>query len=544
MTTKLTLVGASLAIQRQGQEVLIPGSDRAWARQLQRRAQAGELRRIAAGVYVQEGSDQDIAQRILRHWQSIAAHFAPGAVLSHLSAMRGGLLDKRYVTLSHPTNYNRTLKLPGLELVLIKGPGPLPGDVKLHDSGLYWAGTARTLLENLGRVQTKRPTRGGPALVEEKLVSELNASGEHALNRLRDEARQLASQLDMQDAFEQFSATVSGLLKTRQSNVLRTRQGQLVAQGTPADASRLRRFQLLADALRATTLPALADAASAEPAKAHFAFLESYFSNYVEGTKFSIEEAEGIVLRGAIVQSRPKDSHDVLGVFHLAMTSPNRDSVPPPGDAFAEGLMRRHGLMLERRPEARPGQLKREVNYAGSTEFVLPEHVRGTLSEGSRIALTVPEGLARAVFYAFLVSEVHPFDDGNGRLSRLTMNAELSRVGSSRLIIPTLFHPQYIDCQRALTRGDDPQPFIRCMSYAAQWCNGFDYTKLPAVLTQMKAANAFEEDPQNHKLREGPLDVERFAALDRAQQALSAVHAAAKSTKPNARQRKKQTRTI
>ena len=30
------------------------------------------------------------------------------------------------------------------------------------------------------------------------------------------------------------------------------------------------------------------------------------------------------------------------------------------------------------------------------------------------------------MYYAFLVSEVHPFDDGNGRLSRLVMNSELT----------------------------------------------------------------------------------------------------------------------
>ncbi len=52
----------------------------------------------------------------------------------------------------------------------------------------------------------------------------------------------------------------------------------------------------------------------------------------------------------------------------------------------------------------------------------------------------MPEGLARAVYYAFLVSEIHPFNDENGRLSRLVMNAEMSRVGLNRIIIPTLYH--------------------------------------------------------------------------------------------------------
>src|SRR5438094_163960 len=71
-----------------------------------------------------------------------------------------------------------------------------------------------------------------------------------------------------------------------------------------------------------------------EPARSSFAFLEAYFSNYVEGTEFAIEEARDIALLGRIVEQRPKDSHDILGVFRLALQSPGRDTVPPFGADF------------------------------------------------------------------------------------------------------------------------------------------------------------------------------------------------------------------
>lgn len=58
---------------------------------------------------------------------------------------------------------------------------------------------------------------------------------------------------------------------------------------------------------------------------------------------------------------------------------------------FVAGLQARHRAMLERRPEARPGELKTEVNFAGSTQFVLPGFVRGTLQEGSLLTVSVPE---------------------------------------------------------------------------------------------------------------------------------------------------------
>jgi fido (protein-threonine AMPylation protein) len=134
--------------------------------------------------------------------------------------------------------------------------------------------------------------------------------------------------------------------------------------------------------------------------------------------------------------------------------------------------------MLSRRPEATPGEFKEQTNFAGTTQFVEPAFVRGTLLEGVRLASSVPEGLARAIFYAFLVSDVHPFNDGSGRLSRLMMNAELSRCDRCRIIIPTLYHEQYVDAQRALTRRDDPEPLIRALSHIARWGTLFDYRDL------------------------------------------------------------------
>lgn len=496
----------SLATRRQpSSEILFAGLNAALARNLQRRARAGELRRIAPGVYAPEGADEEVRAHVRRNWQLIAGHLVPGAVVSHISAFTRGLTEGGYVTLSHPTRFNRTIHLPGVDFILLKGSGPLAGDLPLGTTSLHWASRHRALLENLGRTTAGRPTRAGREAVEERLVSILNANGEEALNQVRDAARGVVPALDAERAFEALNAMVGLLLKTHQQGELRTRAGQLVARGTPVDAERMRRFELLAAALRVSELPRIADVAPEGDPKLHFAFIESYFSNYVEGTKFSIEEAEGIVLRNAIVAARPKDSHDVLGVFEQVMQAGSRDSVPPPEAPFVPGLQARHRAMLGRRPEANPGEIKMQTNFAGTTQFVLPAFVQGTLQEGSLLALSVPEGLARAIYYAFLVSEVHPFDDGNGRLSRLTMNAELSRVGLCRIIIPTLFHPQYVDCQRALTRSDHPDGFIKALVFAARWCASFDYSDLRRLVDAMRATHAFEESPAEFKLLAGPL---------------------------------------
>ena len=121
------------------------------------------------------------------------------------------------------------------------------------------------------------------------------------------------------------------------------------------------------------------------------------------------------------------------------------------------------------------------------------------LRDGGRLADVAP-GLPRALFAMFLVSEVHPFLDGNGRLARLVMNAELTAAGECRIIVPTLAREEYLDCLRMLTRQGEPDAFIRYMARLQQWSASFDYANLDAVIASMTDCNAFERSRTQFKL--------------------------------------------
>src|SRR3546814_11463435 len=75
---------------------------------------------------------------------------------------------------------------------------------------------------------------------------------------------------------------------------------------------------------------------------------------------------------------------------------------------------------------------------------------------------------AKAAYMMFLVSEVHPFLDGNGRLARVMMNAELVSAGQTKVIIPTVFREDYLGALRLLTRRQQPDNFIRMLQRAHQ----------------------------------------------------------------------------
>lgn len=92
------------------------------------------------------------------------------------------------------------------------------------------------------------------------------------------------------------------------------------------------------------------------------------------------------------------------------------------------------------------------------------------------------------------------FSDGNGRIARIVMNAELSRTGDARIIIPTLFHEEFSDCQRQLTHQNDPAGFIRAVALMQRWTIAFDFSDTDALIEAIKATNALEHSRAQFKL--------------------------------------------
>jgi fido (protein-threonine AMPylation protein) len=108
---------------------------------------------------------------------------------------------------------------------------------------------------------------------------------------------------------------------------------------------------------------------------------------------------------------------------------------------------------MHARPDKRPGEFKEKPNKAGDTLFVLPENVTGTLTQAYAIYQQLPPGITRGLFMQFMVAECHPFDDGNGRLARIMLNAELVSVDQHKIIVPTVHRDSYLNGLRQGSRS-------------------------------------------------------------------------------------------
>jgi Fic family protein len=66
----------------------------------------------------------------------------------------------------------------------------------------------------------------------------------------------------------------------------------------------------------------------------------------------------------------------------------------------------------------------------------------------------------------FLISEVHPFDDGNRRLSRIMMNAELVSQSQYKIIVPNVHRDNYLNGLRLASRDKNFRIYVRVMDQA------------------------------------------------------------------------------
>lgn len=460
----------------------LPGST------LHGREARGELVRLARGIYATE-VDADPADTVWRHWREIVGRQFPDAVVTDRSALWAQPHDGYLFIVSSRAG---SLTLPGLEVVSRKGAGPVEGDIALG-GGVHLASRSRALLDNT------RPTRRrGPlppaTLSRAELADWIDhlcaVDGVDRLGEYRDAAEDLAKILDVEPRrVETLNEIVGAALGTRRSTsgsaAMRAR-----AAGVPFDQRRIIRFELLADHLRnnVATYPALGVDAGRRKL---LPFWEAYFSNFIEGTEFTPDEAERIVFEGEVPTARPEDAHDVLGTYGLVNDDAEMRRRTASADEFIDMLQRWHRTILGGRPDKRPGQFKTAANQAGSTVFVAPDLVEGTLRRGYEILRSLTTPTQRGAFAAFLVAEVHPFDDGNGRLTRAVMNSEYVAGDEQRAVIPTITRNDYLRALRRLSRQDHPDLLIAYLDRVRRWTARMDWSTLTRSRQLLEQTNAF-----------------------------------------------------
>ena len=222
------------------------------------------------------------------------------------------------------------------------------------------ASLARALVDNLAisRKRGRWPSRTLSRREYEDWVARLAQQyTPDQLNHIRDRAKEIAAEFGHPERIAVIDNVIGAGLGTRQVRAA----GRLLAarqRGKDWDSGRLELFTAvageIADVIQTVDVLESLPAAANEP-DASLPFYEAYFSNFIEGTEFTIDEAERIVNGGVIPENRPEDAHDILGTYRLVADPVDRSYLATAPDEFLDQLRRWHGLIMQGRPAKRPG---------------------------------------------------------------------------------------------------------------------------------------------------------------------------------------------
>lgn len=463
-------------------------SDSSITKLVSRELKQNRLRKLSPRVYTKNLREdpKTVVQRNL--WPLVAA-LCPGGLIADRTALEMKPSENGIVFLI--TDRKQKLSLPGLTIQPRKGHPPLDSDREFID-GLRLSSPARAYLENIrpsrsrGEVIRRTLTRGE---IEESLEKLLRFHGESALQRIRDEARSLAPLLNLQKESTLLDQIIGALLGTKNAS-MKSEVGRARLNKQPYDPERLVLFETLHRELKKMP-PVVRYEIRPSAFGSILPFFEAYFSNFIEGTEFEVHEAQEIIFNQKIPSNRPDDAHDIIGTFKLVGNQQEMERSPRSLEEFFLLLTERHRTLMSARVDRHPGEFKKVVNRAGSTYFVSPELVEGTLTQGFGFFSSLESPFSRAVFMMFLISEVHPFEDGNGRTARVFMNAELVQAGESRIIIPTVYRNNYLSSLRALTHNARPEAVIRVLEFAQRYTAAIDWSDMNRSKEMLRETNAF-----------------------------------------------------
>lgn len=484
------------------QEIIFGSSDSAISKQISRLELEGKIRKIAPRVY-STNFDDSPEKIVRRNLFSILGHLYPGALLSHRSAFEYEPTSTGQLFLTY--KYTRKAKLPGITIRFLEGTGPIEGDNPISGE-LYTAQRERAFLENLQISRKPGPdskTLSFPE-IEERLEQVIRVNGEEELNKLRDQAKLISEKLGLQKEFLKLNKIISALLTTHPSKILKSPVATARAFGIPYDPVRVELFEFLFLELNNQEFKYREEKNTSIKAFRNFAFFESYFSNYIEGTVFKVEDAKQIITTQKPLPARNEDSHDILGTYKIVSNLKEMSIIPKSAEELLHILKYRHEVLLKARLDKNPGKFKDQNNFAGQTAFVDINLVKGTILKAFDFYQAIKHPFARAAYIMFILSEIHPFLDGNGRIARVMMNAELATAKQAKIIIPTVYRDDYLGALRKLTRQREPKPYIRMLARAHEFSATILGENMDEMQLVLEKSNAFLEHT------EGKLNIINF----------------------------------
>jgi len=182
-----------------------------------------------------------------------------------------------------------------------------------------------------------------------------------------------------------------------------------------------------------------------------------YHSNAIEGNKLSLRETE-LILNGMVVNERPLK--DEVEAKSLANATEYLYSLIDGREPLTKRtLLELHSLILKDIPNGESGTFRsHDVQIKGSEHkppsfLTVEEHVDELFQWMNRNSHRYPPMVMGSILHHWM-TWIHPFSDGNGRVSRLFLNFFLLQKGYPEVIIKIVERDKYYNSLIAADKGN------------------------------------------------------------------------------------------
>ncbi|XP_067620288.1 protein adenylyltransferase Fic [Eurosta solidaginis] len=225
------------------------------------------------------------------------------------------------------------------------------------------------------------------------------------------------------------------------------------------DESKLKMLDLKRDALSAVH----ESNSALRRAKKEAYFQHIYHSVGIEGNTMTLAQTRSILETRMAVEGKSIDEHNEILGLDLAMKYINASLVNKI-EVTLKDILEIHRRVLGHVDPIEGGEFRRTQVYVGGHVppgpgdlAILMQRFETWLNAEQTVSLH-PVKLAALAHYKLV--HIHPFIDGNGRTSRLLMNALLMRAGYPPIIIPKQQRHKYYQFLQIANEGDI-RPFVR-----------------------------------------------------------------------------------
>ncbi len=197
--------------------------------------------------------------------------------------------------------------------------------------------------------------------------------------------------------------------------------------------------------------------ASVESLHKKFEVEMTYNSNAIEGNRLTLRETYMVLERGMTIGGKSMKEHleatNHRDAIHLL------DQLVKKKQVTEMDILDLHALILDKIDPTHAGFYRQEQVFITGTTHVPPnwKEVPGKMKEVLDEANSTEKGakaVESAVRLHHLITWIHPFIDGNGRLSRLLTNLRLMRAGFPPVVLQKKIKLTYYSALEKADAGD------------------------------------------------------------------------------------------